>query len=293
MTRVQTLGKTEVWIHGVTLEDADLSQVARSAAEVLGLPGDRVFVTDVRATHVVLDVLLPDVDLESVAGRQEPLLAALRRIPGVTIAPDASVHSTGVLGVIGAPREEADAVVAETRRIEDDLRRHVARRVAVLATGAEVVDGRVRDTNLDVLSEGFAARGYEVESGGRVEDDLHSIAGRVARLAEDGYGVIVTTGGVGAEDKDCTVEALELLDPSLATAVLASYTAGTGRHVNSSVRIAVARIGWSLAVALPGPTHEVRLALLPLLAGLEHGIGAPELVEAIAVPLRATLSRHH
>lgn len=293
MTQVQTLGKTEVWIHGVTLHEADLVQIARVSAAVLGLPGDRVFVTDVRERHVVLDVLVPSADLEALAGRQAALLEALSRVTGVTIAPDASVHSDGVLGVIGAPPEQAGAIVAETRLIDEGLRRYVARRMAIVSTGAEIVDSRILDTNYEVLHAAFAERGYEASSGGRVEDDLRSIAGRVARLAEDGYGLIVTTGGVGAEDKDFTVEALAVLDPALATATLATYTPGTGRHVKASVRIAVATVGWSRVVALPGPTHEVRLALPPLLDGLMRGIGAAELVESIAVPLRASLPSHH
>lgn len=293
MTDVQLLGKTEVWLHGVRLDDADLPELAKLAAEVLALPPDKVFVTDVRGDVVVLDVLVPRVSLEHIAGRQRALLDALGALPGVTVEPGAEVHSEGVLGVIGTSRAQAQSVVTEARRIEGQIRDYASSRVAVVATGAELVEGSVRDTNLEAAQEILGAAGFEVKLGGVVGDDERRIAGLVARLASDGFGLVLTTGGVGAEDKDKTVEALARLDPDLSTAVLAQYTVGQGRHVKDSVKIAVATLGWTTIVALPGPTHEVRLALPVLAAELRRGTAPPELVEALAVPLRASLPQHH
>jgi hypothetical protein len=45
-------------------------------------------------------------------------------------------------------------------------------------------------------------------------------------------------------------------------------------------------------VALPGPTHEVRLALPVLAEQLQHGTSPSELVETLAAPLRASLPSH-
>jgi molybdopterin biosynthesis enzyme MoaB len=58
------------------------------------------------------------------------------------------------------------------------------------------------------------------------------------------------------------------------------------------VRIAIARLGWSTIFALPGPTHEVKLALPIIIQGLEEKSDLGQLVEAIAAPLRATLPHH-
>jgi molybdopterin biosynthesis enzyme MoaB len=135
--------------------------------------------------------------------------------------------------------------------------------------------------------------GFEVEFGGIAGDSEAEIAGIVARLSGEGFGIIITTGGVGAEDKDHTVEALERLDPDLATAVLAQYKRGHGRHVKDAVRIAIARLGWSTIFALPGPTHEVKLALPVITQGLAAKTDLAHLVEAIAAPLRSTLPHHH
>lgn len=291
MPEVDLLDKTEVWIQGVDLDGADLVEFAVTSAEALALPNDRVFVTDVRHRRVVLDVLQQRVALEDVAGKQDALLTAVGALPGVAVDDDAAVHSWGVLGVIGASAGEVPEILERATELEGGLRTYVATRAAVVSTGEEVLDGSVCDTNLEVAEEILGAAGFEVMSGGTVPDVERTIAGRVARLAGDGFGLVLTTGGVGAEDKDRTVEALEMLDPDLATAVLAHYEVGHGRHVKDSVRIAVARVGWGLAVALPGPTREVRMALPILVQGLEAGTEPSTLVEAMAEPLRASL-RH-
>lgn len=300
MTEVQLLDKTELWVHGVTVADADLPQLARIAAVVLGLPADKLFVTDLGPDHVCFDVLIPRLGLEDFAGKQAALLAALGTVAGVRVAPGASVHSDGILGLIGAPPQQVAAILAEAQRMEIGIQAYAAGRVAVISTGAELVDGRVHDTNFEAVAEILGGAGYAVRSGGAVGDDLHQIAGRVVRFAGDGYGLIITTGGVGAEAKDQTVEALTLLDPAIATAALAHFKAGHGRHVKDAIRIGVARVGYSLVVALPGPTHEVRLAL-PVLrdalaAGQGQGVAPAALVELLAAPLRAVLPRgsdHH
>lgn len=293
MTSVQLLEKTEVWLHGIDLDHANLPDLAKVVADVLSLPRDKVFVTDVRPQLVVLDILAPRVELENVAGKQDELLAALAKVPGINVAADATVHSEGILGVIGTPRAEVDRYLADARKLESQIAGYASRRVAVISTGSEILAGEIEDTNYAAIHEAMVAAGFEVEFGGIAGDSEAEIAGLVARLSGEGFGIIITTGGVGAEDKDHTVEALERLDPQLSTAVLARYTRGHGRHVKDAVRIAIARLGWSTIFALPGPTHEVKLALPVITAGLSAGTALPELVEAIAAPLRATLPHHH
>lgn len=292
MTDVQLLDKSEVWLHGVHLVGANLPDLARAAADVLGLAPDKVFVTDVREGLVVLDILSPRVDLASVTGKQDELLRAVALVAGVTVDPDASVHSEGILGVIGTPREQVADYLEGAARMKQQLSNYAARRIAVVSTGTEMLGGHVKDTNYAAVREIMGAAGYDVEFGGIVGDSEREIAGLVARLSGEGFGVIITTGGVGAESKDRTIEAIELLDPLLKTAVLAKYTTGHGRHVKDCVRIAVAQLGWSTIVSLPGPTHEVKLALPVLRDGLAGEMDLDALVEAMAVPLRATLPKH-
>ena len=263
--------------------------LAASAARALGLDAQSVFVTDARDDHVVFDVLKPRVELASIVGRQPELLASLAQVPGVTIARDASVHSRGVMGVIGIPPGEADQTLSRATEIDERLRRYVSSRVAVVSTGPEVVGGHIKDTNVAVAQDIMGAAGFEVTAAGAVVDDEDAIVGRVLRLVSEGFGVVLTTGGVGAEDKDRTIEALQRCDPGLATAVLATYAVGHGRHVKPHVRIGVGRVEWTRLIALPGPTREVQAALPVVLDGLRTGLGDEHLAQNIAEILRDCL----
>ena len=289
MPEVELLDKTEVWVHGIGLQGTDLRLLAASAARLMGLDRGSVFVTDVRDDHVVFDVLQPRVQLAGIAGRQSDLLAALAQVPGVTVAANASVHSRGVMGIIGAPADEVNDILSRAQRIDENLRSYVSSRVAVVSTGQEIVAGNVEDTNVASINDIMVPEGFEVTAAGAVADHEDTIIGRVLRLASEGYGVVITTGGVGAEDKDRTIEALQRCDPHLATAVLATYHVGHGRHVKPDVRVGVGQVEWTRLIALPGPTREVQAALPVLLEGLRHGWGNHRLAEAIAAVLRACL----
>ena len=162
----------------------------------------------------------------------------------------------------------------------------------MISTGTEIQNGAVKDTNFEAAQELLGSQGYEVAYAGVAGDSKNEIAGMVSRVASEGFGVVITTGGVGAEDKDKTIEALQLIDPTIATATLAQYKKGHGRHVKDKVQIGVATSGWTTIIALPGPTHEVRLALPVIAEHLKAGSSNDTLAEAIAVPLRATLPKH-
>ncbi len=289
MPEVELLDKTEVWVRGVTLDGADLRSLAASAARALDLVGDAVFVTDARDDHVVFDVLKPRMELASIVGRESHLLAALSQVAGVTVAVDASVHSRGVMGMIGTPPGEVDQTLSRATEIDQRLRTYVSSRVAVVSTGPEVIAGNIKDTNVMVAQDIMGAAGFEVTAAGAVVDDEDAIVGRVLRLVSEGFGVVLTTGGVGAEDKDRTIEALQRCDPGLATAVLATYAVGHGRHVKPHVRIGVGQVEWTRLIALPGPTREVQAALPVVIDGLQTGLRDQHLAQNIAEVLRDCL----
>ena len=181
MPELELLDKTEIWVRGVTLQGADLGVLAQAAASALSLDPRAVFVTDARDEHVVFDVLRPRVELADIVGRQAELLGGLRRVAGVTVAPGASVHSNGVLGVIGTPEAEVDQTLRRATEIDAGLRTYVSSRVAVVSTGPEVVAGSIEDTNLAAITDTMAGAGFEVTAGGAVPDDEDAIVGRVLR----------------------------------------------------------------------------------------------------------------
>ena len=293
MSNVQLLGKTEIWMQGVHLENANLPEIANRAAAVLSIPEDKVFVTDVRPSLVVLDVLQPKVALEQVVGRQAQIFEAISGLDGVEVEAGATIHSEGVLGVIGSTREQAKSHLENARRMDKQIREYASGRVAVISTGSEIQTGEVKDTNFEAISEFMSRAGFEVFYGGVAGDTEREIAGLIARLSGEGFGLIITTGGVGAEDKDHTIEAVQGLDPDLSTAILAQYRKGHGRHVKDSIRVCVGTLGWSTIISLPGPTHEVKLALPVIVEQLQAGTTAATLAEMIAAPIRATLPAVH
>jgi len=75
----------------------------------------------------------------------------------------------------------------------------------------------------------------------------------------------------------------------LATAVLATYEVGHGRHVKPHVRVGVGHVEWTRLVALPGPTREVRAALPILVRGLSEGWSNQRLANEVAEVLKRIL----
>lgn len=292
MTGLDLLAKTELWVEDIVLSDVDLTQLAICAGGVLELGAQDIFVTDVRDARVVFDVVSPTVSLDAIAGKEAELLAALGAFAGVQLGKRASVHSHGVLGVIGAPAEQAADIVANAARLEANLQAYVARSVVVLSTGGEVARGEIEDTNFAAVQSVLGGEGYLVHHAGVVDDDEALIAARIGHLLGEGYGLLITTGGVGAEDKDQTIEAMQRLVPELSTAILAQYTVGHGRHVKPHVRVACGRAGETVLVALPGPTREVMAALPELVKAMAQGLPPAMIAEAVATPIRALWQAH-
>jgi molybdenum cofactor synthesis domain-containing protein len=239
----------------------------------------------------------PQVEAESIVATEAALLSRLGAVAGVKLGPKAAVHSEGVLGFIALDPEQAERTLEATRAMAAEVRRGVARRALVYASGPEVRDGRIRDTNSPYLSERLAREGFRVDFGGVLEDDLRAVEAALEDAVGRGYGLVLTTGGVGAEDKDFNVEAMLRLDPAAHTPWILRFQADMRRHHKEGVRIAVGRVGPTLMVALPGPHEEVRAAAEALVEALAAGVADGELAERIASVIRARwqerMHRHH
>lgn len=285
------LQKTEVWVTGLELDTVNLTDLAGAAAGALGLHREEVVVVDVRPGLVTFDLLRRTIQAADVAGKQAALLEALRQVPGVALTLNAAVHSDGILGIIALTPDEAEQTLARSQQMTTQILAAVARRAIVFPTGSEVQGGLIRDTNSPFIKEELEKLGFRVKIGPILEDDLAQVIFHLREALNQGYGLVITTGGVGAESKDHTVEGMLQLDPAAATPWLVHYARGEGRHVKDGVRIAVAQVGPTTLVALPGPHTEVRQAL-PVL--LRHWNAASldkhQLAEVIAAELRGSLS---
>lgn len=292
------LEKTTFWIDDVELHEANLGNVASAAASALGLEPEEVIVVDVRPGLVAFDILRRQVAAESVAGKEAVILESLASIPGVHLGDDAGVHSEGVLGLIALDPESAKQVLATSADMARNIAEAVSRRAIVFASGAEVIAGKIQDTNSPFIVSALEKSGFTAHFGGILEDNATFAAARLEDALAAGYGLVITTGGVGAEDKDFSVEAILRLDPNAATPWILKFEPDYRRHHKEGVRIAVGQVGIARLIALPGPHEEARLGCERLLAGLEGGLDSPALAEFIAGALRerwlgAMQSHHH
>ena len=286
------LEKTEIWITPLRLHDADLAACAHAAGEVLGLTPEQIMVTDAQKEHLVFDVLTPTVEAKQIVARKDALLAALGRVPGVGIDQNTEIHSDGILGMISLGPDEGREVLERTEKLKAQLMQRLARRAKVFPTGTEVINGQIKDTNTPFLVRELEAAGFTVATSAPLPDQQSRIASSLRDAVEEGYGLIVTTGGVGAEGKDQTVEALLALDPDAATPYVLKFTKGQGRHAKDGVRLGVGRLGQCTMVTLPGPNDEVRLTWPVLSQGLEENWPKQRLAAHLADALRRKFLDH-
>lgn len=288
------LEKTELKVYGLILDKANLSVVAQKVAAVLELPLDSVLVVDVRPDHICLDILEKQVNMRQITGKGQAILEALKQVAGLTVTSGAYVDSAGIMGLIAFDEQQAEQVIARTQQMAGEVEKAVLKRAMVFATGFEVKNGMITDTNSPFLLDLLKAAGYRAEFGGILDDDVAVIKRRLAETVERGFGLVITTGGVGAEDKDFSVEATCALDKEAATPWIVKFQQGTGRHVKTGVRIGVGQIGLATVINLPGPHDEVVVSAEALKRHCQVGrIDKQALAEDLAVILRNKLSGKH
>lgn len=289
---INLLQKTELWIEGITLQNARLDEIAEKVAQVLELEPGEVMVVDVREDYMVLDVLRPVLKANQIAGKGKEILREISGIQGVKLLPKASIHSEGALGWICLDEDDYRSAISKASEMGEEIQRRVAKRAIVFSTGFEVEEGLIEDTNFQLIAKRLKENGYSVCFGGVLPDREGAISYRLQKALDEGFGLILTTGGVGAEEKDRTVEALLRVDPQAATPYILKFDVGTGRHVKDGVRIAVGKVGLSRLIALPGPTREVEVGLNRLLEGLDRGWDDVKIAEHIASGLREKWRKH-
>jgi molybdenum cofactor synthesis domain-containing protein len=283
----ELIDKTELRIENVGLDGANLNEVAGAVARILEIAREEVFVIDARDNLLTLDILRTTIDPYRLIGKDRQLIAALGQVPGVSVSERTSICSQGVLGWVMVEAAFGNAALDRSREMTAQIQSNIARRAIVFATGPEVIDGQIEDTNSPAIAKLLSEQGYKVTQGAALVDDRGIIAAHLREAAtERGFGLVITTGGVGAEAKDHTVEALLSLDPEAATPYLAKFRQGTGRHVKDGIRIGVARLGQALLVALPGPNDEVRLGMQALVEGLSERLDKTAIAGKIADVLR-------
>lgn len=286
------LEKTELWINNVTLNNVNLNKVSNTVAEILKIDNQKVLVVDVRPNHITLDIMENDIPQENIIGKEKSILKALESLEGVIISDDTYIHSNGILGTICLQEENASEICEKISDIEKEIRAKIANRVIVFPTGFELKQNLIEDTNTPYLLEIFGNEGFKAIKGKVIEDDLDIATFELFDAISRGFGVIITTGGVGAEDKDWSVEALLNIDSEAAIEYIVKFEKGTGRHVKDGVRIGVGQVGESMIITLPGPNDEVKLVAPVLVSCIKNHENKYQISKKIATILSKKLIKH-
>ena len=288
------LNKSELKITNICLDNTNLNEIAECVSKILGIPSDEVLVIDVRNNEVALDILSPAVDPHSFIGSEKQLLQELKKISGVTLQKNAHITSEGMLGWIAfdAPNQETlDESIRTAEQMAQQIVERVSKRVLVYPSGAEVESGEIEDTNTPTLIAALNEAGYQAESGRVLKDDKHDIVNMLLDGINRGFGTIIITGGVGAEDKDHSVEAVLRLDPQASNPYIAKFKKGSGRHVKEGIRIAVGQMEHVRVITLPGPNDEVTECIPVLINGMKQNLTKNALAANLANVLRNRLDR--
>ena len=280
------LEKTELWISPVKLMGADLGACALAVAGALGLNPDEIMVTDAMEGRLTLDILVPTVRAEQIVARRKRLLSKLAEVQGVGITDQTEVHSEGILGLISLDEEMGRELLERSQALGTQIADRIRKRSMVFSTGREVLKGQIRDTNTPFLLESLSAIKYQADKGPILKDSADTIARAFQRGAEEGYGLLISTGGIGAEGKDQTLEALNKIDPQAKMPYILKFRQGQGRHKKDGIRIGVGHYGQTRIVCLPGPHDEVRLAWPVLKEGVQANWDKQDLARQLANALR-------
>jgi molybdenum cofactor synthesis domain-containing protein len=254
------LEKTELRVQNVIMEDVNLTVIAEIVANVLALSREKVLVIDVRDDHFCLDILEKTISMEQVIGKEKELLGELSKVKGLTLSSETYLDARGIMGLINCDKIAVNDVLMKTQTMRNEIEKNILSRALVYSTGFEVQRQMIEDTNAPYLLKLLTEIGYQAEFGGIIEDSKGAIKQKLFEAMDRGFGLVITTGGVGAEDKDFSVEALTALVPDALTPYIVQFEKGTGRHVKDGVRIGIGQAGLMTIINLPGPHDEVVVA---------------------------------
>jgi molybdenum cofactor synthesis domain-containing protein len=170
---------------------------------------------------------------------------------------------------------------------------HIRNKAIIFPSGFEIQKGLIQDTNSPYIERRLKKKGFKVTIADVLEDNLEFITFALTKAINNGFGLIITTGGVGAESKDRMIEALLELDPKASTPYIIRYEKGTGRHEKDGVRIGVAYVRPSFIIALPGPHEEVKIGIEVIIEGLKKGLSKEELALSLSKKFTQSLREIH
>ncbi len=290
----ELLGKTEIHIQNVILDDVNLGQIAAVVADTLDLPVADVFVIDARDDLVTLDVMKTEIDAESLLGKKEILLKNLGNVKGLTVTGKTTITSHGILGWIVVDEDIGKPLLSRAKDMSAMVLENLNKRVMVIPTGPEVINAQIEDTNSPYITRLLSENGFKASIGEALPDNQETISSAMREAIHGrGYRYVITTGGVGAESKDCSVESLLELDQNAATPYIAKFDVGVGRHAKNGIRIGVGVCADSTIICLPGPHDEVVAVMPSIIERMMEGCNKHDIANTIVSILRKRWLGHH
>lgn len=149
------------------------------------------------------------------------------------------------------------------------------KRAAVITSSDSSWRGEREDLSGPVVKEILETNGYEVTAMIILPDDREMLSSKMAEIADNNQAeLILTTGGTGFSQRDCTPEAtadiMERQVPGIPEAMRAYSMQFTKRAMLSRAAAGIRK--GTLIINLPGSPKAVRECLEYIIDSLEHGI---------------------
>ncbi len=148
-------------------------------------------------------------------------------------------------------------------------------KAAIITISDSGYQGKRKDESGPIICDMLKNYGYEIIETYILPDDRTSISEKLREIADKGdINLILTTGGTGFSERDCTPEAtadiMEKDAPGIAEAIRMHSMQITKRAMLSRAKSVIR--GKTLIINLPGSPKAVRESLEYILPELQHGL---------------------
>lgn len=151
-------------------------------------------------------------------------------------------------------------------------------KAAVLVISDSVSSGRKEDKAGEAITDRLKMLGVEVNASAVIPDEADRIAAKVQAWANDGFDLILTTGGTGLSPRDRTPEAIApILDREVPGIMEAARSYGQERMPWAMMSRGIAgMIGRTLVITLPGSIRGVQETMDALFPFVLHVVKVQE-----------------
>ncbi len=166
----------------------------------------------------------------------------------------------------------SDIHLVEKKGGKSDQHSDFSPKTAVLILSQSVHEGKSEDTSGQILKEGLAKHGCQIDHSDVIPDDGPKLKMVIEDLKSKGFELVVTSGGTGVGPHDVTIETIEpLLTQRLPGVEQALHSYGQVKTSTAMLsRLLVGRIGDIFVICLPGSPGAAKDAITVLMPSFLH-----------------------